>query len=287
MLGALGFLCLVFALSICVATHVLTAPAPATIGSPPDSLGLVERVEFPSESGSLLRGWWLPATRRNATVILMHGIRANRTIMIERARVLHEWGYAVLLFDLQAHGESPGTRISFGHREALDATSAVTFAKTRMPQARLGLIGQSLGAAAILLARWPLPVDAVVIESVYPNIDAALANRLKRYLGDGVGSVFGSILSPALRILLPVTIDVHPDNLRPIDRISSVTAPILVLSGTEDRNTTIEETRALFNRARDPKSYREIEGAAHVDLERFDPGRYWQVVLPFLDVNLK
>lgn len=139
----------------------------------------------------------------------------------------------------------------------------------------------------MLLAPAPLPVDAVVIESVYPDIDAALANRLRKYLGDWSGSALTAVLSPALRILLPMTISVHPDALRPIDRIAAVGAPILVISGTADQNTTIEETRALFARAVSPKALHEIKGAGHVDLEAYDGARYWQGVLPFLEAHLK
>ena len=57
----------------------------------------------------------------------MHGVRANRLVMLARARFLHKAGYAVLLFDFQAHGESSGKRITFGHLEGLDASAAVTF----------------------------------------------------------------------------------------------------------------------------------------------------------------
>ena len=40
--------------------------------------------------------------------------------MVNRARFLHAAGYAVLLIDLQAAGESPGKAVTLGYREAND-----------------------------------------------------------------------------------------------------------------------------------------------------------------------
>jgi pimeloyl-ACP methyl ester carboxylesterase len=76
--------------------------------------------------------------------------------------LLHAHGFAVLLFDFQAHGESPGRRITFGHLEAMDAAAALDFLEQRLPRERVGAIGASLGGAAAVLADPPLRVDALV-----------------------------------------------------------------------------------------------------------------------------
>jgi fermentation-respiration switch protein FrsA (DUF1100 family) len=217
----------------------------------------------------------------------MHGIRSNRLILVRRARVLRDHGFSVLLFDLQAHGESPGRRITFGRLEALDAAAAVSFVRNRVPGGRIGVIGISLSGAGALLGPGPLDVDALVLESVYPDIDAALANRLRAGFGALAGRLFTSLLVPAFKLLLPPILGVRPDELRPIDRIGTVVAPLLIASGTADRYTTINETEALFDRAPEPKILWAAEGAGHVDLERFNSERYWSVVLPFLSNHLR
>jgi fermentation-respiration switch protein FrsA (DUF1100 family) len=60
----------------------------------------------------------------------------------------------------------------------------------------------------------------------------------------------------------------------------------LIASGTADAYTTITEARSLFDRALEPKQFWPVEGAAHVDLERYNPADYWAHVLPFLTANL-
>lgn len=219
--------------------------------------------------------------------MLMHGVHSNRLSMVRRARTLHDQGFAVLLFDFQAHGGSPGTRITFGRLEALDAAAAVAFVRRRFPDERVGVIGTSLGGAAALLGPEPLPVNALVLESVYPDIDAALANRLRTSLGPVLGPVFTPLLTPTFEVLLPPILGVTPGDLRPIDRIGAVTAPLLVISGSADSYTPIAEAEALFERATAPKRFWAVPGAGHADLESYDSVAYWRVVLPFLTEHLR
>lgn len=275
---------------LCVAVLIvgllLSAPAPAVIGQPPPSLNGAETVEIPSASGSRLHGWWLAGAIDGGTVVLMHGVRGNRLSMVARARVLHEHGFSVLLFDLQAHGESPGRRITFGKLEGLDTAAALRFVRERRPGGRVGVIGVSLGGAAALLAPGLL-ADALVLESVYPDIDAALANRLRANLGRVAGLVLTPVLTSAFEALLPSILGATPSELRPIDHIGRARVSILIASGALDAYTPLDEAKALFDRAAAPKRFWAVEGAGHVDLERYDTAQYWNVVLPFLDTYLR
>ncbi|WP_158932356.1 alpha/beta hydrolase [Acidisphaera sp. S103] len=279
--AALGF-------GLCAAVLVvglrLSSPARATIGPPPSGWLGAEAVKISSGSGSELRGWWFPNTEPGGgAVVLIHGVRANRLQMAARAQVLHARGFSVLLFDLQAHGESPGRRITYGKRESMDAAAAIRFVRNRQPGGRVGVIGVSLGGAAALLGAEPLPADAIVLESVYPDIDAALSNRLRANLGGVLGPLFTPVLTPVFEWLLPPILGVAPNELRPIDAIGTARAPLLIASGTADAYTPLKEAKALFDRAGEPKQFWAVEGAGHVDLERYNPARYWDIVLPFLN----
>jgi len=66
-----------------------------------------------------------------------------------------------------------------------------------------------------------------------------------------------------------------------------VTAPLLVAAGTADTRTSIGEARDLFDRARAPKQFWAVPGAAHVDLESYAPDDYRRVVIPFLTRHLQ
>jgi len=230
----------------------------------------------------------VPGTQHGGgAIVLMHGVRANRLSMVRRAEVLRAHGFAVLLFDFQAHGGSDGRRITYGRLEALDAAAAVNFVRRRLKDERIGAIGVSLGGAAALLGPEPLKVDALVLESVYPDIDSALANRLRTSLGHLAGPLLTPLLVPAFKLLLPPILGVRPDELRPIDRIGTVVAPLLIASGTVDDRTPLVEAQALFERAPERKHFWAVQGAAHIDLERYSPNEYWRIVLPFLTEHLQ
>jgi alpha-beta hydrolase superfamily lysophospholipase len=170
----------------------LTAPVLRGIGPPPADLR-AESVEFGSASGARLRGWYARGEPRAGVIVLMHGVRASRLAMIDRARFLHRAGHAVLLFDFQAHGESVGRRITFGYLESRDAQAAIAFARARATGENVGIIGVSQGGAAALIASPPLEIDAAVIEQVYSEIDEAIGNRLALHLGG-----WARVLSPLL-----------------------------------------------------------------------------------------
>jgi uncharacterized protein len=269
------------AVAVIAAGMFLSRPAQAVIGSPPPELH-AENVAISSPSGAALHGWFIAGRPGGGAVVLMHGVRSNRLSMIRRAQLLSTAGFSILLFDFQAHGESAGARITFGQLEGLDASAAVAFVRHRLPAERVGAIGTSLGGAAALLGPEPLPVDALVLESVYPDIEAAIADRIRSTLGPVLGRVFASPLVVLFEWLLPPVLDIDPAKLRPIDHIAQVRAPLLVASGTRDDHTTIAEANALFDRAREPKVFWAVPDAGHVDLESYAPEAYRQHVLTFL-----
>ena len=255
----------------------LTHASHHAVGAPPAAIG-AEAATFASASGSTIHAWIARGRAHGGAVLLLHGVHASRLAMVDRARFLHAAGYTVLLPDFQAHGESPGDRVTFGKLESLDAVAALAYLRARAPGERVAVIGTSMGGAAALVGPdGPLDADAFVLESVYPTIRDATRDRLRAWFGP-----FGPPLTPALLRVVGSSIDVVPDSLRPIERIGRLTAPVLVAAGTKDRYTTIAESRALFARASSPKEFWAVDGAGHVDLHGYAPAEYERRVGAFL-----
>jgi uncharacterized protein len=266
--------------------HLLSRPAHTALGPPPADL-VAEAVTFQSGSGATIRGWFVAGRPGGGAVVLMHGVRGNRLPMVPRARVLRDAGYSVLLFDFQAHGESTGSRITFGRLEGRDAVAAIDFVRKTMPGEKVGVIGVSLGGASVLLAPASLTVDALVLEGVYPDIDAATANRVNDTLGPWLGPLLSKPLARVLALVTAPLLGVAPADLRPIDHMTEVRAPLLMLIGACDTYTTVEETRAMFERAKGPKSLWIVDGAGHVDIEAHAGATYWSRMLQFLSARLR
>ena len=271
-------------LGLCTALLVGTlasAPAPVVIGVPPPDLP-IESISIESKSGSRLSGWLVHGQPLAGAVLLMHGIRANRLEMLARARLLYKQGFSVLLFDFQAHGESPGRHITFGYLEAKDARAAFDYLRQVMPKERIGIVGMSLGGAAAILADPPLEADAIVLEAVYASIDIAIENRLAIWLGSA-----GRLLAPVLLWQVKPRLGFNPRLLCPADRIGGLRVPLLLIAGAADAHATLGEMHQLYERASEPKELWVIAGASHVDFQRYAPAEYEQRVAGFLKARLR
>lgn len=283
----------VFFLFTCIAAVLLAALGVGELlsGAVPTAVNTlsidlpVESVQIPAEAGEAgasVQGWLVRGVRGGGVILLVHSIRSNRVEMLSRARFLNEQGYGALLIDLQGHGETPGDRITFGARESEDVEAAVAWLRNTFPGERIGAIGVSLGAAAIVLAKNPLRLDAVVLESLHPTIEEAVENRLRLHLGE-----FGPVFSPLLLWQLSFRLDVSPVDLNPISRIGDVNCPLLLISGTDDQHTKVAETERLFATARQPKEMWIVPGGGHFNMHSYAGKEYEDRILDFLGWYLR
>jgi fermentation-respiration switch protein FrsA (DUF1100 family) len=201
--------------------------------------------------------------------------------MVPRARLLADHGFSVLLIDLQAHGETPGTAITLGWRESGDVQAALGWLRAAAPARRIGVIGCSLGGAAILLGPQPAGFDAVVLEAVYPRVSRAIENRVRIRLGS-----MAPVLTPLLLVQLPLRLGTSPDELEPIRSMPRLGSPVLVVAGSHDRHTTLAESEELFRAGVAPKRLWVVEGARHEDFLSADPAGYASEVGGFLREHL-
>lgn len=256
-------------------------PAHQSIGNLPADLA-GRKIQFSSESGAILHGWLISSKTGAGAIVLMHGVRANRLSMLDRARFLSHAGYSVLLFDFQAHGESTGEHITFGYLESMDAQAAVKFLRASIPDEKIGMIGVSMGGAATSLASPPLEVNAMVLEMVYPTINQAISNRLTMRLGD-----WASVLTPLLAWQFKPRLGVSAESLRPIDYVGKISTPKLFIVGAEDQHTTLKESRQIYDAASEPKELWIVECARHVDLYPVAKREYERRVLDFFGQYLR
>jgi alpha-beta hydrolase superfamily lysophospholipase len=256
----------------------LVRPAPRRVPLPADFPAQIRTI--PGE-GRAIAAWWVDGGERAPAVVLAHSIRADRSSMVSRARLLRRHGFSVLLIDLQAHGETPGEAITLGRREAADVRAALTWLRREHPRRRVGVIGSSLGGAAVVLGAQPAGFDAVVLEAVYPRVGRAIENRIRLRLGP-----LAPVLTPLLLAQIPIRLHIGVRDLEPVRSIGRLGAPVLIVAGSEDRHTTLEESRELFQAAAQPKELWVVRGANHQDFLSFDPSGYESAVVAFLKRHL-
>ncbi len=266
---------------ILVAGEFLSHPAHRNIGAPPEDL-LASPVEMRTASGGHVNGWMLRGAPKSGTVLLLHSVRSDRREMVDRARFLRKLGYGSLLIDLPAHGESSGDRITYGAREAEGVSAALSFLAANQPRERIGVIGVSLGAAALVLSKPKPAPNAVILESMYPTIEEAISNRLALHFGKLTRS-----LTPLLIWQLPIRFGISPNQLHPIEEMAGLHCPILIMSGSSDQHTPLSEAKCIFDATPEPKELWIVNGAAHCNLHKFKPEPYESKVAEFLGKYLR
>jgi len=237
---------------------LMARPHAETI-APPAAPGQV--VHLTASDGIQLEGSYWPGRHADGpAVLLLHGINSSRASFKRHALWLNGLGYTVLAIDLRGHGGSEQVPRSFGLYEARDAAAGLAFLRKDAPHRRVGIIGTSLGGAAALLGDdGPLPVQAMVLQAVYPDLRRAIKNRITRV----AGSPLAWLGEPLLSYQSWPRYHVPPGRIAPAARLSRFNGPVLIIGGGADTNTTVSDTLALYRSARGRKSVWLLEGVGH------------------------
>ena len=217
-------------------------PAPAAVGLPS-----AEPVSFTTSDGVDLEAWFVPARQPSAdrTIVVFNGNAGNRAHRAILAASFAERGFATLLVDYRGYGGNPGLPSERGLY--LDARAALKYLASRadVNMSRVVYFGESLGAAIAVELAVEYTPSALILRSPFSSMTAV-----------------GSHHYP----LLPVRQFLR-DRYPSIDRIARVTCPVLVIAGDDDGIVPMDDTRRLFEAAREPKQLLVIEGADHNDEE--------------------
>ncbi|MEL7237847.1 MAG: alpha/beta fold hydrolase, partial [Planctomycetota bacterium] len=172
-----------------------------------------EEANFTAADGTKLHGWWIAAgdaqsklrsplrsTRKDATVVLVHGLGGGKFDVLPSATVFEAAGYDVLLFDLRAHGASGGNLTSFGDAERLDVAAAAKWAREKAPDQPVLGVALSMGGAAAVSAREADgdPVfDALAIIDSFGRWSALADDLVDRQFSGPVGVIAEWVAIPA------------------------------------------------------------------------------------------
>jgi hypothetical protein len=199
-------------------------------------------VKIATEDGERLDGWWRPslAPGRGA-VLFLHGTPGSVPEQVWRLDQLKHSGLAILAIDWRGYGGSTGNPTELGLRA--DARAGFDFIHAAAPHAKIAVFGESLGTGpAVALAR-DRPVAGVLLNAPYASV-----RRLFELRG----------LPIPYRWLMKDPFDSEA-------LIGGVTAPVLILHGTEDPAIPVAEARRLYAAAREPKTIFIADGAGHLD----------------------
>jgi uncharacterized protein len=233
-----------------------------------------------------LAGWSIHTVHGAPAVVLVHGFKSSREEMLPWARLFHDAGYNVLLFDTRGCGQSGNSTVGLGATEPRDISLAVDAARGQFGTIKVAVLGISLGAGAAILAAADDPdISAVIADSAWTDQDLQLSRLSFLPLGP-------------IRIPLPpygiaavnALVGADVTRARPLDAIARITPrPILLIHSADDDNATtpVEGARRLFAAAGEPKALWIAPRGGHVGAINAFPAEYRARVLDFLAVALR
>lgn len=198
--------------------------------------------------GDSLRGWYFAGADSAACGLVMaHGITENRANASRYAAVLEDCGCAMLLYDHRGHGASDGAYLTGGDLESRDVLRARDFlaAHAGVAPERVGLVGESWGASAVLLAAARLgpadpPVAFVLADSPYTSWRDAIAERADARYGRAVRAFF-----PVAFAWVEARAGSEVAAAAPRDFAHAITAPTLLVHSLADTVTPPSHSRAI------------------------------------------
>ena len=213
-------------------------------------------VTFPSRDGTMLHGWFFPASaggEARGTVVHCHGNAGNISGHFEFVRWLPACGWNVLCFDYRGYGRSAGRPSREG--TVLDAHGAIDHAKTLpgVDPRRLVVFGQSIGGAiAIVAVAERDDVAGLAVDGPFSNYRRIAAWHIRR--------------NPLLFVLAWWVVWLIPRTLDAIDYVARLApTPLFVFTGDQDRIVDPRMSQALYEAAGEPKALWILPGLDHTE----------------------
>ena len=241
--------------------------APRTIeADTPEAIGLPFRqVWIPTVADKQLFGWLLPADGADETLVILHGWGGNAELMLPLAAPFHAQGINVLLFDTRNHGNSDAHSFSSLPRFAEDLDHALDWLCNEHPELsrKVGILGHSVGAGAVLLAasrRHDITAVITIAAFAHPEwvmrrylsyLPALLVGLINRYVQWVIGHRFAAIA--------------------PMNTVCRVACPVLLVHGLADELVPVSDAHAIVAHCpRDNLTLLEIADAGHSSVEKVE-----------------
>ena len=252
--------------------------------SPADFDMAFQAIQFFSR-GIPVNGWFIPANSASAqppAITLAHAWCKNAVEMLPLAQLLHQRGFALLLYDARGHGASGENGPITIHKLTEDILASIDYLETRadVDKKRLGVLGRSIGgSAAILAASMDQRIRAIVSCSAFADPKALTKDFLR------MKHIPADLFAPAVFHFIEGWLGTTMENVAPRNRIGKIDAPLLLIHG--DRDWYIQPSNMEDLYARAPRQHTErllIPKRGHSDVMR-DP-KCKQEIISFFHRNL-
>jgi alpha-beta hydrolase superfamily lysophospholipase len=183
--------------------------------------------------------------------------------MMPVAALLTDLGLAVLVLDARCHGRSDDSRVASMPAFADDVEAAVQWLvkDEGIDPRRVVLAGHSVGAGACLLVASRNPAVAGVLSL------ASMAHPREFMTGAFARARMPSFIVSVLLRAVEHQIRHRFDTFAPLHTIARVSAPVLIVHGTDDDVVPVDDARRLHARAGGSAHLLVVPGANHYSVD--------------------
>lgn len=240
-----------------------------------------EFVKLDGPLGFSIPAWYVPG-ETDVVAIQVHGYLMNRCELVPTAVWLHERGIGSLLLDLGGHGTAPRPTTSLGWHERKEVLAACAFVRSQNPNAKIILIGSSMGSAAcaFALAEDPCCAVGLVLDSAYCRLDEAISGWWRLFGPKWLGV----LLRPA-SFLARFFVDFSPKDVNVDDALSRSACPVLVLHGDRDGIALPSEAQKNIDALGDRASIQWFKNCRHSEGRWEQPDLYFEALETYLRAN--
>jgi fermentation-respiration switch protein FrsA (DUF1100 family) len=214
------------------------------------------------------------------TVVFSHGVTMSHITSIKYMRLFYEQGYHCLVYDHRRHGRSGGKYTTYGYYEKYDLQTVVEWLeKTKGFHGKLGIHGESMGAAIVLLyAGMGGKADFYIADCPYTTILDQLLYRMKVEY-----KISFAPLMHAVSWIISLRAGFALRDVNCLEAAGRVHKPVLFIHGSEDDYVPTEMCKSLFDAKPEPRGLYLVPNAGHARAFAANPEEYGKVVFSFIN----
>src|SRR5258708_4451271 len=219
-----------------------------------------EEVELVTADRISFGAWHFRQPGSPQTVIVSGGHKGQRQGSLGISAALWRKGFNVILYSYRGWPGSDAAPITFGIKEVLELEAVIAFARKRIPHARIGLLGYSVGAVVPLLgAAGERGVRALVLDSPFSDLRTVMIENVRHTI-KLPGTPFVWLAGQMFRLRTGSRLS--RSNPRAV--LSSLEPrPLFFIHGGADEIVSVNHGRRLYDSYRGPREIWSVQGAPH------------------------
>ena len=236
------------------------APFPEGFGSPSQHGLPLQDVYLETDDEVRIHGWFLEKPESSSVLLFFHGNAGNLTDRLGHLQILSLLGINILAIDYRGYGRSEGSPDEAGLYRDADAAYRFLTEEKKFEPSGIVLYGNSLGGAVALDLGVRNPSGGLILAGTFTS-GLEMGRRM---------------------LLIPYLEYFAKTRFNNLAKIARLTAPVLIMHGTEDAVVPYVMASQLFEAAPEPKFFYPVEGASHEGLYMLEREDYLKRLEEFL-----